>query len=1051
MNQSMPLFLYLVFKATFSTKLMSESIINALMRLFAIIESVKDELVDSGNIIVKPYLEKQLNHELTDQYLGLFNDYVDFYRREAQDSEEELENETKNIIQVTKICQQLNRELLQNERVIVFIQLVELINTDKKVSKKENDFMQLVALNFNIPKQEISDICSLILDSEFKQMSKANGMFIDNKVTEWPEEIAWMMKKKAEPGITDFRHIHIDHLFGRITVLFIQSIGTFVYRYDGPLALYMEGNVIQPGKTYYLRPGSIIKGNTIRPIYETEVSNKFLLDLKKTKLVLYGEDMSFRFKNSDNGIQPFTFYEESGQLIGIMGGSGTGKSTLLNLLNGKLQPKEGKIKINGHSIERCVESGVIGYVPQDDLLFEELTVYQNLYFNARLCFSDFSKKQLNDEVEKVMEDLGIYEIKDLVVGSPLNKSISGGQRKRLNIALELLREPSLLYVDEPTSGLSSMDSENVMNLLKEQTRNGKLVIVIIHQPSSDIFKLFDKLWILDQGGYPIYNGNPVDAVVYFKTMNTQVNAAESECRTCGNVIPEQILNIIETKEIDEKGLMTKKRRISAQEWFEKYKENILPNIKKPKFQTALPPSNFLIPKGLAQSKIFLQRILQSKKTNLQYILLNALLPPVLALIVGFLAKYSASEEYIFSDNKNIPVYLFMTVVVSLFLGLIISAEEIYRDQKILERESFLNLSRRNFINSKVIYLFGLSAIQMLIFVFLGNSILEIHNLNWSYWVILFSTACCANMVGLNISSGLNSIVTIYILIPLILVPQLLLGGAMIKFDELHYAIGNKKNVPAIGNLMTSRWAYEALAVEQFKNNQYEREFFEYDREISHASYRYAYLIPRLNNKLNNIYKNRKAENRSRETLRDLEICRNEFEKLQTIDDNPPFFRMSSLNYESMDSSVYQQSIAYLEKLRSKYIKIRKKASTDRDQKYNELVSKHGRDGLVKIKKEHHNKSLQDLVMNRDQIEKIFEKKNELVQKKDPIFALPDAKYGAAHFYAPVKKIGELYIDTFIFNTIAIWLLTLWFYVTLQHDTLRKTLYYLGKKFSKPHN
>jgi len=1026
---------------------MSESIINALMRLFAIIESVKDEVVDSGSIIVKPYLKKQLNQELTDQYLGLFNDYVEFYRREARDSEEELENETKNIIQVTKICQQLNRELLQHERVIVFIQLVELINTDKKVSKKENDFMQLVALNFNIPKQEINDICSLILDPDFKELSKPNGMIIDNKVTEWPEEIAWMMKKKAEPGITDFRHIYVKNLFGQVTVLFIQSVSNFVFRYDGPLSLYLEGNQILKNKAYLLKPGSIIKGGNIRPIYETEISKTFLLDLRKIKLVLYAEDVEYKFKNSENGIHPFTFYEESGQLIGIMGGSGTGKSTLINLMNGKLDPVGGKIQINGHSIQRCVHSGVIGYVPQDDMLLEELTVYQNLYFNAKLCYSDFTKKRLDEGLNKVMEDLEIYDIKDLIVGSPLNKTISGGQRKRLNIALELLREPSVLFVDEPTSGLSSMDSANVMNLLKEQTRNGKLVIVIIHQPSSDIFKLFDKLWILDKGGYPIYNGNPVDAVVYFKTMNTQVNAAESECRTCGNVITEQILHIIETKEIDEKGLVTKKRRISPESWYEKYKENIVPKITKLKFQTALPPSNFLIPNLFDQSKIYLQRILLSKKTNLQYILLNLLEPPLLALIIGFLAKYSLSGEYIFSENKNIPVYLFMTGVVALFLGLSVSAEEIFKDRKILERESFLNLSRPSYLNSKVLYLFALSALQMFLLVIVGNHILEIRDLTWHYWLVLFSTACFANMVGLNISSGLNSIVTIYILIPLILVPQLLLGGAMIKFDELHKGIGNRKNVPLIGNLMVSRWAYEALTVEQFKNNNYEKHFYIYDQQISETSYQYAYLIPRLESKIDKAYANVQAKNRFRQTINDLNLCQKEIGKLQEKDDNPVFFRLGSLTFEALDSSTYAQAKAYLDHLKGKYRRMRVESTKAREDKYHELIDKIGKDGLLALKKTSHNKNLINLVTNRNQIEKIYETNGELIQKKDPIFNIPESPFGNAQFYAPVKKIGSITMDTFYFNILVIWLITTFFYLTLLHDTLRKIMDYLSMKFS----
>src|SRR5690606_24582343 len=137
------------------------------------------------------------------------------------------------------------------------------------------------------------------------------------------------------------------------------------------------------------------------------------------------------------------------------------------------------------------------------------------------------------------------------VGNPLNKKLSGGQRKRLNIALELIREPAVIFMDEPTSGLSSRDSENIMDLLKEQALKGKLIFVVIHQPSSDIFKMFDQLLVLDSGGYMIYNGEAVEAINHFKDCINHINKEESECPVCGNVNPEQILTIINNNVLDE--------------------------------------------------------------------------------------------------------------------------------------------------------------------------------------------------------------------------------------------------------------------------------------------------------------------------------------------------------------------------------------------------------------------------------------------------------------------------------------------------------------------
>ncbi len=176
-----------------------------------------------------------------------------------------------------------------------------------------------------------------------------------------------------------------------------------------------------------------------------------------------------------------------------MGASGAGKSTLLHVLNGSEKPSLGTVRINGIDIHKNPDQieGVIGFVPQDDLLIEDLTVYENLYFAAKLCFSDKSEKDIDALVMKVLEDLGLEETRDLKVGSPLRKTISGGQRKRLNIGLELLREPAVLFCDEPTSGLVVAGFWRTLSTcLKELSLKGKLVFAVIHQPSSDIFKMF---------------------------------------------------------------------------------------------------------------------------------------------------------------------------------------------------------------------------------------------------------------------------------------------------------------------------------------------------------------------------------------------------------------------------------------------------------------------------------------------------------------------------------------------------------------------------------
>ncbi|MFA8432964.1 MAG: ATP-binding cassette domain-containing protein [Marinifilaceae bacterium] len=1025
---------------------MGESVLNALMHLFAIVANASEGgLSRRGKEIVQGFLNRYVNAELQAEYLRLFENYMEFYRREMeyQTEVQGTKIEILSYTEASKVCRKIKTELIQEERLVVLLRLLEFVYEDQVISEREFEFIHVVAESFKIPRPEFINLLAFVWGDTMDEFDKSKFLIIDNKVTEWSENLAWFMKKEEAKEGNEYKHMYCENLYGRIIVMFVESVNLLVFKYEGELNIYLEGKKIVSGRSYNLSHGSIIKGPNIRSIYFSEIAGKFMKEESRGKIVFSAHDIEFHFRNSRNGIQRFNIVEESGQLIGIMGGSGVGKSTLLNVLNGNLPLNNGEIKINGYNIHknRLMMEGLIGFVPQDDLLIEELTVFQNLYYNAKLCFRDFNETQILRTVVKILQDLDLYEIKDLKVGDPLNKFISGGQRKRLNIGLELMREPAILLVDEPTSGLSSTDSEMVMGLLKRQTLKGKLVITNIHQPSSDIFKLFDKLWILDKGGYPIYTGNPIDSIVYFKTQNSQVNASESECPSCGNVNPEQVLQIVETRMIDDHGKPTRERRVKPEEWYKKYLSNIETSVQQPTGEKQLPKSDFKIPGMLKQFYIFWIRNILSKFTNRQYMFINLLEAPLLAVILAYFTKFSTDGGYVFGENKNLPVFLFMAVVVSMFLGLTVSAEEIIRDRKILQRESFLNLSRTSYLVSKIIFLFILSAIQTLTFVLLGNYILEIQGMTLSYWLVLFTTSCFSNMIGLNISSGLNSVITIYILIPLILVPQLLLGGAMIKFDDLHAGITNKIYVPIVGDFMTTRWAYEALAVTQFKDNEFEKLFYVNEKGISDAAFKTSFLIPRLESMLIQCERNIEFEKEEEETRRYFTIIRNEIEALSDEANFEGIPELKELNIHDFNLNVAEQTRNFLDQVELYYIGLSSESGYKKDFDYTRLVDSLGRDGVYQFKQKYYNNSLADLVLNRTEVTKLLELEDQLVQKKDPVFMYPQCNYGRSHFYSPVKKIGNYYLDTFWYNLLVIWLGSALLYLTLWYDALRKLVTY----------
>lgn len=1013
---------------------MSEPILMALVQLFAIIAaSVRKQISDNPRKILESYLRQHLNNQELEEYLKLFDELIFFHQPE------ESELRGTEVFEKTKaLCQRIKNNLSAQDRIIVFIKFLEFLyelskddqDSDENIENLQNCLLIFKSV-FNFPEQEFNDAVTFINEPDKGYLAPGHLLVISSERSE-PVDVS--------------KHLFREHLDGKILILLIPSVRTLICRYLGNDELFLNGHIIQPYRSFVLWNGAIIKNLKITPVYYSDIASRFFYSKEKVQISFAAKEVEYKFKNSTNGIHPFSFTAASGELIGVMGGSGVGKSTLLNVLNGNLKLNNGQILINGYDLEKDKEKlrGMIGFVPQDDLLIDELTVFQNLYYNAKLCFRDFSEKKIQRAVMRVLMDIDLIGIRNLTVGDPLNKFISGGQRKRLNIALELIREPSVLFADEPTSGLSSMDSEMVMLLLKEQTLKGRLVIVNIHQPSSDIYKLFDKLLIMDKGGYPIYYGNPIDALTYFKLAGNHVNPDESECQNCGYVNPEQLLQITEAKIVNEYGRFTGNRKTTPKEWYASFRQHIQPKLRVEETKKEVPKSYFKIPGIFKQFRIFSMRNLLSKITNRQYLVINLIEAPFLAALLAYLTRYSFGDEYIFGDNRNMVPYLFMSVVVSLFLGMMVSAEEIIKDRRILKREAFLNLSRFSYLNSKIILLFTLSAIQTILYVVTGNLILGIKGMTLSYWLILFATSCCANMIGLNISSGLDSVVAIYILIPFIIVPQLLLSGTVVPFDYLNPTIASRVHVPAVGNMMPSRWSFEGLAVEQFKNNKYEKIFFPYDKEISKYSYITALEIPTLKSELDVCLRNLIKGERKQQTSDYFAILNNEIPRLQKQAGFTSFPYYKDLNEKSLNDSVVQNSKMWLDSL-SRYFSGRMRGVTaKRDAKYEKLVAQMGEDEVYRFKRDYYNENLADMVLNKAAENKIIEGKGMLIRKKDPVFMDPVSHFGQAHFYAPVKIIGSWYIETFWFNFLVIWMMSLVLYFTLWHDSLRKSIDFFSR-------
>jgi len=407
---------------------MTDVILSSFISLFALFGKVEQVDEERAKKMLVNYLRHHFGIRNTDLYVDLYSDMRMAY---------EMTDDLDTINTVTAICSNLQTDIRNTEKALLLLRLLEFCSDDDGFT---DSMFRTMAKEFNIPDSQYQDFMD----------------FVTNKATEHV-----MMHE-------------LEGFDGQLKTLLDPITGLLLFTYMGSDTVLLNDVPVLSGAYQVWIQSSVLKGKSGKPVYYSSIISKYEHTDNEVQAVEFcGRDINFRFPNSDNGMHNLSFTLRNGELLAIMGGSGTGKTTLLSLLNGTLRPQEGSITINGHDISEPKAKDLIGFVPQDDLLIEELTVYQNLWFTAKLCFEGMPDEDIDRRVMKTLKDLGLDAAKDLKVGSAINKYISGGQRKRLNIALELIREPAVLFLDEPTSGLSSADTEKVINLLKEQTLKGK--------------------------------------------------------------------------------------------------------------------------------------------------------------------------------------------------------------------------------------------------------------------------------------------------------------------------------------------------------------------------------------------------------------------------------------------------------------------------------------------------------------------------------------------------------------------------------------------------
>ena len=649
-----------------------------------------------------------------------------------------------------------------------------------------------------------------------------------------------------------------ENRVGKLEVLHADRpilVGEFPVKGSAPLA---------DGDTISIDTGQVLRCDFANRIIEEERNIISSLEVR---------DVSHRFRRAQVAMESIYFAVNRGEMVCVMGASGSGKSTLLRCLAGQLQPTRGEVLLNGQSLYANVDGlkRFISYIPQDDAFDDHLTIEENMSFAAAIRSPHLSQRDRTRRIEGKLTELGLSERRGNIVGTAVKKTLSGGERKRLNIGLDMISSADVFLFDEPTSGLSSKDSEHVIEIIRSMAHN-KIVLVTLHQPTSKLFQMFSKALLLDKGGRMVFYGTPAEMLAYFAAAEHQQHFGTElgGCPACGTTRPEFIFDVLETPlrdlsgdiiyEDNFQGQLVPARRFSPDYWRDKYESfRLMQDVKQVNLrQQPATPIPTPTPAAAAavrqrapirwhdewtQFRTLMRRAFMSKVRNRGNLFITLLVAPALAALIGWALYFTddTSGKYDFASAFHIPTYIFISLLVAMFLALMNSVDDIIRDRVILHRERNLDVRLPYYIFAKFATLALFSAVQCALFVLVGNRILEIRGMFSEYFLYMFITAASGTSLGLVISSLAADGKTAANVVPLVLIPQLIFGGALIKYEDMNKdfdmiysfqrwlsrhpdaaAAGTRDDsalrVPLISRFVATHYSYEALVVAQAKLN-----------------------------------------------------------------------------------------------------------------------------------------------------------------------------------------------------------------------------------------
>lgn len=988
------------------------------MELTALFARVnKTRFIDNAHSLIKTYLEQTASIKNSRLHIRKFYEYFEVYSSSGQN----IENEEYSLKpKINEIVKKINSELNEEERMVFFLSFLELIKLDKKIESEELHFAELLSIEMHISRNDYKNSLVFILcdDSEINLEDNQDFLLISSKKNDGFDELEGSWIEQNRPHEKEKKLFLIkENLEGNILILRLQGTNYLVGRYFGDQGITLNNKRYLPGKFFLIGQFDQLKtGNDIRLTYQ-EIIAGFKIILPHTALRFVGEKVSTRAKGKIIRISPFNFCEEPGNMVVILCNNSTESKNISLLLAGQVPLSTGKIMLNGYNIhsDRYRVHKMIGLVPKENIFDENISIYENFSFSARLSFPGYSAAKISQLANQTISNLGLREICHI----PIKKIKSGMTYEYLcilvNTGVEIIRDPFVLILDLPLEKLNSTNAEEFCQIIKSESIKGKLVFVTSTNPGSCIFKKTDRMWIFDNGGYMIYRGLASNALQYFRNSGNNLVSENEMCPVCGNINADQLYQVIHSKVIDDQGKTTHFRKKTPEEWYKLYQIKIESTEQNIESRKVIPTYSSSIPNVNLQFLAYLNKHFRSFFSNPLRSLMILTGGLLLTFLISGLLRYDWSGSFLFSRHEYLPLLFFLNTIICFITGSAIGVQFTLDDKLHIAYDHFKNYSFFSYLNVKYLLLFALAVVFSFLFTWITDYVSGISGLFIYNWLIYFSTFFIGGSIGIffgYISRHLRNAISVTLIL---LILNILFSGYILPFNSLPKQLSSQKYVPAFAEIIPGRWAYEALVVQQVKDNSFQKRFFKAEQTISDLTFKTSVVIPRLQEEIFNYH------NDESKPLK-LGLFYKELTEINTrYPDIFQFEFLQELNKPEISSEVFMELEDYMRYIQFQlYEKLQEKLS-ERNELRQSIKDSLGTDNYNSFMNNNFNTPLLLFVSAKKPGKNFVEYQEEIVQTDDLIYKLPDNNFGRAHFFAPQKLMNGYYYDTTYFNLFVLWL------------------------------